>query len=459
MIFDDTRENGYVQIRRNLLSHLQDKRMTLNEYLVFHVLLLTASTSTGEAKTCASAISLSLAGHINEKMAQRALRGLESKGYISRVRKEGERGIYSVLIHNFLLTTGLHAGQHTAVLPAKCNSGVNCAVHSNVTERCTDEGTHRNGYSVTDERPVSLSGSGDYGAIDGSTVTHPNRYNGTHVVTERCLEVELSGVLSGAPIQESKANGKGKENKLAVFSPSPDSDSETASEIEDERGAGAEPRITEEKREREIGPVIPKASVRVALTPAQMIERNVPKSRPATQTPQPVALVKKPEVIGFQAADPADPYGYDRGSKLYREMYPVQVTEDNFNGLDYAFTRKEDIAGFSPKEIRRIGFFHWRVAKKKYWSTSEARIDSPARFDQMLPKMAKQVPEHFRLTGEATAKFTVWPASCTVCDGRGGEVVPHDSYPVEMGFTMWAPCKCQVEHPAPWRVVGTEAGV
>src|SRR5690349_10035054 len=99
MIFDDSKENGYVPIRRNLLSHLQDGRMTLNEYLVFHALLLTASTSTGEAKTCASAVSLALGGHIKEEGAQRALRGLESKGYISRLRKTGERGIYIVLVH------------------------------------------------------------------------------------------------------------------------------------------------------------------------------------------------------------------------------------------------------------------------------------------------------------------------------------------------------------------------
>jgi hypothetical protein len=61
MIFDDSKDNGYVQVRRNLLSHLQDRRMTPNEYLTFHVLLMTASTSTGQAKTCASAISLTLA--------------------------------------------------------------------------------------------------------------------------------------------------------------------------------------------------------------------------------------------------------------------------------------------------------------------------------------------------------------------------------------------------------------
>ena len=58
--------SGWVQARRGVLEHLQDGRMTPNEFAVFHILLYLADKETGSYLINAKAIAFWTNGTINE---------------------------------------------------------------------------------------------------------------------------------------------------------------------------------------------------------------------------------------------------------------------------------------------------------------------------------------------------------------------------------------------------------
>ncbi|HEY4001081.1 MAG TPA: helix-turn-helix domain-containing protein [Candidatus Xenobia bacterium] len=111
MIYDETRDNGWVPIRRNLLAHLEDGRLGTVEYTTLLYLLLTVSTSTGETMTCASVIAD--LHKWSERAVRRALKCLRENGYIETESIRGKHGLYKVRVLKFELTTGPQKGQVT----------------------------------------------------------------------------------------------------------------------------------------------------------------------------------------------------------------------------------------------------------------------------------------------------------------------------------------------------------
>jgi hypothetical protein len=180
-------------------------------------------------------------------------------------------------------------------------------------------------------------------------------------------------------------------------------------------------------------------------------EPETAKRTPVQQEQGPVAVQDTP---GFIPADPNDPHGRDRGSKLYRELHPLRIRKGDFDGLDFAFSLTEPIGEYDTKEIRRIVFFHWRAAAKKYWSTPAAKIHSPDRFEAMLSMMAEQVPGDYRMPGEVTSQIPIWPSDCPSCEGRGNVITDHPSLNYRPGiFQASIQCGCVQSHPYPWRLI------
>ena len=103
--------NGYVQKRRGVLTHLQQRRMTANEYLVFDILLMLADKQTGSGWINAAAIGYWTGGQIKVDAADRALRGLEKKDYIVREITPGNTGLYQFHVQKFVVTYGAEVGK------------------------------------------------------------------------------------------------------------------------------------------------------------------------------------------------------------------------------------------------------------------------------------------------------------------------------------------------------------
>jgi hypothetical protein len=73
---------GHVQLRRGILDHLYEGRLTGNEFLAFTILLILADKKTGGYRINASALSTWSGKELSVDAADRALRGLEKKRYI-----------------------------------------------------------------------------------------------------------------------------------------------------------------------------------------------------------------------------------------------------------------------------------------------------------------------------------------------------------------------------------------
>ncbi len=99
--------SGYVPMRRGLLNHLQEGRMSLLDYLVYTLLLLLADRKTGIAMTNAGGIVYFTGNQIPLRTAQDCLQRLESNGYIKRPFRVHGRRIYdAIFIDKFVCTDG-----------------------------------------------------------------------------------------------------------------------------------------------------------------------------------------------------------------------------------------------------------------------------------------------------------------------------------------------------------------
>ncbi|HWR15138.1 MAG TPA: hypothetical protein VN577_09935 [Terriglobales bacterium] len=107
----DINLNGWVKVRRGLLTHYQTGLMTTTEFVVFHILLALADKATGSGKINARAICFWSDSQISEDMAGRALRGLEEKNYIVREIVPGRRSLYIFHVQKYLATAGADDGK------------------------------------------------------------------------------------------------------------------------------------------------------------------------------------------------------------------------------------------------------------------------------------------------------------------------------------------------------------
>jgi hypothetical protein len=110
-LYDESKDNGWVKLRRNLLPHLADGRLMPGEFTALIYLILTASSSTGETLTCASVIADAYRWKL--RAAQRVLDGLCKKGYIQADKQLGRHGLYKVRVFKYERTTGTQEGTFT----------------------------------------------------------------------------------------------------------------------------------------------------------------------------------------------------------------------------------------------------------------------------------------------------------------------------------------------------------
>src|ERR1051326_6495562 len=115
--------DGYVRLRRGLLEHLENGRMTYMQAGVYSVMLLQADHKTGI--WWGSAMKLyamsrgdgeTESGEDTRNMAERrklnrCLSRLEDGGYIKRFIVKGKIGNYAVLINKFMCSGGVNDGK------------------------------------------------------------------------------------------------------------------------------------------------------------------------------------------------------------------------------------------------------------------------------------------------------------------------------------------------------------
>jgi hypothetical protein len=119
MIFQETKDNGFVKLRRNLLCHLEDGRLSMNEFAVYVAMIILAESDTGELKTCGRALHTLF--HPGKNLSERGMRDviarLEEGGYLSRNLRNGQHGVHPVLLNKYPITTGPNAGHMASGSP------------------------------------------------------------------------------------------------------------------------------------------------------------------------------------------------------------------------------------------------------------------------------------------------------------------------------------------------------
>lgn len=107
--------SGYVQLRRGLMEHLQDGRLSLLEYAVLIGLILLASKETGSGTINANTLGAFMGEDLDyesdvprnrQRGKQRLLRNLEAKGYIFRQIVPHSKRAYRFWVNKYLVTDG-----------------------------------------------------------------------------------------------------------------------------------------------------------------------------------------------------------------------------------------------------------------------------------------------------------------------------------------------------------------
>jgi hypothetical protein len=108
MVIDQSRDNGWVALRRNLFGHIEDGRLSMCEGMVLIALIGLASSGTGKTLTCASALRrfFNCGKELDDREMRRILDRLDKGGYIHRDLVHGQRGLYEVTINKYLISTG-----------------------------------------------------------------------------------------------------------------------------------------------------------------------------------------------------------------------------------------------------------------------------------------------------------------------------------------------------------------
>jgi hypothetical protein len=111
------RFTGYVQVRRGLLEHLVDGRLTILEYATLVTLVLLASKDSGSSTINANTLGAFMGEGLDyesdvprnrQRGKQRVLQSLETKGYIFREIIPHSKRAYKYWVDKYLLTGGTH---------------------------------------------------------------------------------------------------------------------------------------------------------------------------------------------------------------------------------------------------------------------------------------------------------------------------------------------------------------
>ena len=146
-------ERGYVQLRRGILDHLRDGRVSPSQFAIYCVLILEADSSSGVVRS--SAKSLASRYGFRERTARAGLEDLEKNNYLRRWPCRGRHGEYPILVNRYRVTTGAMSGMRVDAFksvswqrPAffKCDENVDEHVNENVDEHVDDNRDERAPY-------------------------------------------------------------------------------------------------------------------------------------------------------------------------------------------------------------------------------------------------------------------------------------------------------------------------
>lgn len=98
---------GYVQLRRGIMDHLVDGRLSNNEALVLMWLIMLADKATGKGTINAPTLRTFLP-ELSYHAAKRLLQSLEDKQYIFRQIKPFSKVVYPYWVNRYILTYGPH---------------------------------------------------------------------------------------------------------------------------------------------------------------------------------------------------------------------------------------------------------------------------------------------------------------------------------------------------------------
>ena len=115
--------SGFVPVRRGVMDHVFDGRMTPPEHHAFLSMLCLADAATGTWRGSAPALTTVL-GYTSKNTMAEALDALEAKGYILRDYAPGRRGNFPILIGKLLLTRGVNAGKRVDLAATKRQYGI-----------------------------------------------------------------------------------------------------------------------------------------------------------------------------------------------------------------------------------------------------------------------------------------------------------------------------------------------
>jgi len=136
----------------------------------------------------------------------------------------------------------------------------------------------------------------------------------------------------------------------------------------------------------------------------------------------------------------------------HRLTEPTASPDTTWDALDFAMENREEFEGLGWKELRRVMFYHWRVAKA-YWCTPAGGVNSQERLKKVLPTLVKQTPTDFKVPGSATIVLPAGVADpdCAVCRGQGFTPGPNEAYLGELEYLQADPCSCAITNGKPWK--------
>lgn len=127
--------SGYVPIRRGIIEHLRDGRISPTEFAVYVMIILHADRTTGIWLGGPHDIAACFAGLIGERYVRRIVERLEMGAYIKRFAKPGSHKIYPILVNRYEVTEGARKGTR---LNAGATTHYDNPVYSNGEETCEE---------------------------------------------------------------------------------------------------------------------------------------------------------------------------------------------------------------------------------------------------------------------------------------------------------------------------------
>jgi hypothetical protein len=226
--------------------------------------------------------------------------------------------------------------------------------------------------------------------------------------------------------------------------PSPQSDAEVLASLDQ----------PEEKEKKEEGLLL----LPIPLATIPHISTNQPAATPRKR--------KQPDQVRVSMPRP----GMSKAELARLKASPIEpspvytsTVDEPWDALDFAmemFMYGSEPYGsthLDPKVVGRVVYYHWMVAKKKYWPT---RVITEADLLRDLPQMHQQMIQNkpdATVPGGATLVMPVPDPACTLCNGSGFILGVSPAYDMPI-YRQATPCSCVKPDLKPWRTWRPDKG-